>query len=117
MGKGAVRVFPFALLCHPFLLTAQHSGKSKSDQEISAPLSKKAAESMKKLSLCCTFLQPELALSFAEFANVIYKRNGTAWCSLKARHINTFNLMASYEFQVWDAGRNLKANTFFFFFF
>lgn len=48
---------------------------------------------------------------------MIYKRNGTVSCSLKARHINSFNLMASYEFQVWDAGRNLKANTFFFFFF
>lgn len=46
---------------------------------------------------------------------MICKCNSAALCSLKASHINSFNLMGSYEFQVWDAGRNLKVNTFFFF--
>jgi len=50
-----------------------------------------------------------------EFSNVICKRSSAALCSLKASHINGFNLKGSYKFQVWDAGRNLKVNTFFFF--
>lgn len=45
---------------------------------------------------------------------MIYKCNSAALCSFKASHIKSFNLMGSYEFQVWDAGRNFKVNTFFF---
>lgn len=75
--------------------SAQHSGKSKS-----------LSPSIKESSREHEEIVPVLYISAArassllwEFTNVIYKRNGTVSCSLKARHIG--DRVAKLKVGVW----------------
>lgn len=118
-GKMGDEIFPVSFSVPSFLLVLGQPGTLESEQKISALLSKEKNRVQRNYPHACIFLQLQLIRNFAceEFSKVIYKPNSAALCSFKASHINSFNLMGSYEFQVWDAGRNLKVNTFFFFFF